>query len=331
VEVEKKVQANRSRITSGHFMIKVDLNEFGLGRTGTHEFFFDKDRYRIDSRTKKRGAETEIYQSGVVRGNEQLFYMNEGADQTVNVLASRSVLRPRFPGGKGHPYFPKPAIQHVGLNTLSLLDLRHEDFSGLIGNMRSVNETSINREEKFLRLMYSRDVGDATIWIDPKRNFEVVKIEKDYEPYFRQIILDLKEIKGFGYFPREFTFKQESRNKTNRTATPSIQTQHCEIEVISINEPLDDELFTFKAMGVPVGHPITDQIEIQTKEMSASGPTIPEPKYTRNIEPRKEVPRSPFFTRTVLVLNGIFFLIIAALLYWKYLRTSQQQSSQPKH
>ncbi len=277
-EVEKQILANRQRIISGHFVVKVKTIDNDQTRTGTYEIFMDRDRYRIDSRTKRSEDAPEIYRSGVLRGEEVLFYTDENPAPGVTIVATRKPLRPSTVGRKGIPSFPAPAIQYLGLNTVTLLNLRNEDFAGLVGNMRSVLGTSTQLEtlpegDSLIRLVYTRKIGDAEVWIDPERNYEIVKIEKDYEKSFRKITTTLQKVKGFGFFPETF-YLQENRNKPSG---PFHRTQRGEVEVISINEPLDDELFTMKSMRVPIGHRVDDLVDKKILEMAKSGPVVPAP------------------------------------------------------
>ncbi len=274
-DVEKQVLSNRQRIVSAHVVVNVKMVDNDQTRTGTYEIYVDRDRYRIDSRTKSSEDATEIYRSGVLKGKEVLFYTDEMSAPGVTVTASRRLLRPATVGRKSISFFPCPAIQYLGLNSVGLMNLRSEDFAGLIGNTKFVTGTSASEKqlpegESVIRLVYSRKIGDAVVWIDPVRNYEIVKIEKDYEKSFHKITTTLQKVKGFGFFPLTFYYQE---NRT-RPSGPFHRTQRGEIEVISINEPLDEELFTLKSMGVPIGHRISDSIDRKVKLMTTAGPMI---------------------------------------------------------
>jgi len=106
-------------------------------------------------------------------------------------------------------------------------------------------------------------------------------------------------------------------------AGKKIQEEMTDFEVVSLNEPLPESTFTFKGMGVPAGHPVTDSTEESIGKKIWDGDKITTVGGPSPILVQSGWQRSTLFRLSI----GILCLVVV-LLFARYL-SNRRASSAP--
>lgn len=155
-------------------------------------------------------------------------------------------------------------------------------------------------------LVYAYEFGVAKIWIRPDRDFNIVRITKDYDGQRTQLDCELAEVPNYGWFPSRIVYQQNNENSYSVRET-------LQIECRDVNLPVGPAVFSFAGMGVPAGREIYDFTgeNFVKQVMTKSGPVVTQANTQNQIQPIQPPARSSAVW--ILVINGV---VLAALALW---------------
>ncbi|MDR2409678.1 MAG: hypothetical protein LBE13_16425 [Bacteroidales bacterium] len=152
-------------------------------------------------------------------------------------------------------------------------------------------------------------LGHSHCWIDPSKGYSVLRFEQATFDNTRREYTDLqvKEYKNTGIWYPCYCIFERYENKD------LIISEEMDIEVISINEPIDDKYFSLASLNVPVGTMVADP-ELGSGNYVWDGKEVVSENFYRygsGISPIS--PKSRYF-----MLLAINLLIIGLYCFWKY-------------
>lgn len=148
-----------------------------------------------------------------------------------------------------------PDVRALGLvpNTLGSL-IRHR-MDAVVG-MAAPKRASVNRDQldgsDLLRINYVTQRGaEFRVWVSPDMDYSVLKIETQFS-YSNQQYVDTisstyqRHTKSQLWFPKHYEYARTVNGKIAREET-------ADIEIVSLNEGVNDEIFELKGMDIPPG------------------------------------------------------------------------------
>ena len=265
--VETAFIQHRRAIESAHIVVTTRTRRHSAQQpeTARYTIRIDSHKYRIDAELAYppgRAVTGKFTHSFVRRDGLGYFYTTEQTAPGVTVVPSirREQLRHAVGESRRAPFFPSPDPRSIGSNACSFLRLSNYDLESFIGNMNmeKLIESSAAVEEldgaSCVRLRYVRPHGVASVWMDPNRDYEVMRIEKNYQSSVRSMSCQLQVVPGYGWFPKHIVYTEREPGTSSRL----IMKQEADVEVVSLNRDLADSVFTFRGMGVPIGTVVHD-------------------------------------------------------------------------
>jgi hypothetical protein len=266
-EVEARAIAHRESIKSG--IIKLES-----------EYYFNNDKVEL-----RRQSRTVVYWDGDSRRIDRSRPYDEtaglaGGSYRESVSSVAGIMRVfndrKFPDGgrmvttmfpadhnnaQGHPI---PDSRLIGMYPNSYLNLVHQkdNLNCFLGNQHELLRATVEIVEldgaRVYKLTYSKRNGTQTAWIMPDHNFEIARIETDFDSQHESLVIEHKPVEGFGFFPSHIQYRSFSDDKLRRS-------EDLRVDVVQLNKPVPPRLFTFPGMDVPVGTQVTEYRDNQVR------------------------------------------------------------------
>jgi hypothetical protein len=165
------------------------------------------------------------------------------------------------------------------------------------------------------KIIYSSDYGKAFVQIAPSKGYSALRIEirSPNGEYYEYTDLKVQEYKKTGIW---YPFYSKLERYENNELTLS---EEMDIEVISINEPIDDKYFSVASLNVPPGTMVADP-ELGSGNYVWDGKEVVSENFYRygsGIVP-------PSSRSRYLMLLAINLLIIGLYCLWKYYKTKNK-------
>jgi hypothetical protein len=260
-----------------------------------------RDEINADDSSREVVAEESVAQDGDVIRVYRRSALPDGARLIVGAYSADS------PTGRQY-HLSDPRI--IGLNTATFSNLSQYTASSLISGRSEMRDMSIEDDQLEGQpcrvLVYAYEFGVAKIWIRPDRDFNIVRITKDYDGQRTQLDCELAEVPNYGWFPSRIVYQQNNENSYSVRET-------LQIECRDVNQPVGPAVFSFAGMGVPAGREIYDFTgeNFVKQVMTKSGPVVTQANTQNQIQPIQPPARSSAVW--ILVINGV---VLAALALW---------------
>ena len=332
--IESRVLENRRAIESGHLILDIEDDSLPSELRITH--YFDGDKHRKDSRRPIADTPGE----GNPQYSTDIHSYADGAELTFCDM---------IPTGEGPsgasirsqkdstmlPLISHPRMLGMAPCSIGLLHVFHlESFVASTGRKDVSIIPDVRNDIECQLIEYTSYKGFRNrVWIAPSKGHSILRIQSEYESsggnlYLESVDVDVDEFdtpKGKVWFPTSLHTLQLRNGEI-------IHEQRVEIEVVSLNEPLDLETFTFVGMGVPVGNSATDlRPEARSKPMFGGGVWDGEKIVARDPTPLSQevTPYSPNTDRPLLsripwAFISIGLAVLGAVCLGFYYRQRQQ-------
>jgi hypothetical protein len=221
-----------------------------------------------------------------------------------------------YPSKQNPAYVTDPRMVGLAPLSLAMLSSLNLDRNNWLVRKDQYNRT-IERgrwqEKKAYKISFNIPPDQKiSIWVVPEYGPSVVRIECHDKMIYTQLECAYAQKFGFWY-PVHYVYEYMRDNQSD-------QKEVADIEVLSLNEPIDPEIFQLKGMQIPVGTPVsTDQgiLIWNGKEL------VPEEAPLRNVYRSGVGLRQWLLWGTSLVLA----LLAAFFVYRYFFRRSGQSAS----
>jgi hypothetical protein len=261
-DLEREILASRRLIKSGEFKIDVTSGNEFRPEAHYHTWFTEGGRIRQELRFKKD------LQVSLFNPESAAFYNTRGGDLADPMLTQRPLLR-LVPVAEAKPnedpfYVCPPTLLMLVPAQFELLISYHDD-SHLASQGREALEVhrATWKDLPAFTVSYTKPVTGNVYEYDvvPSRGYSIVEWRmrgatrgRIFERFQVRLTCQLKEIERGIWFPDilEYTSKWETKPPSRETV---------QVEVISINRPIDDKVFTLAFDRLPAGQVIAQYLE----------------------------------------------------------------------
>lgn len=249
---ELRAIQRRQEIRSGHVRLVSSIS--GGTSVAVREIWFDGGAWRCDTDRNGPAPGGPLWRHCIANGKE--FFWDYDAPPPGGYVAPRLMDT----AAPGHKHFMPPLdVRMLGFSTNDSWNTAHDtNLNVVIGRedrqSATRNEVVVN-ERRLVEVAYERRNGVRfVIQLDPQRDYcpVLIHLTAGDDDNLRESIarceLRLHE-------PSQFWFPSlhESERRLNGE---TVEQHRCEIEVLSLNEPIDPQVFSMAAMELPVGNPV---------------------------------------------------------------------------
>ncbi len=147
----------------------------------------------------------------------------------------------------------------LGVIPNTVLNLVHSPLDRNLGNpeRKACTEQEALLGDEECRLVTIEPPRGATVryWIVPEKNYGVIQVQTDSLGEGKQgrfrATSELEQVRDGVWFPRRVDFERRENDQV-------VRAEHSEIRVVSLNEEIDESVFTLAGAEIPVGWPIWD-------------------------------------------------------------------------
>ena len=148
--------------------------------------------------------------------------------------------------------------------------------------------------------------------VSPALGFEITSIQEEFKDSRKTLAVEHQMDTGFGFFPKRLNYTERS----TRSGRVRQRSQVSDVEVVAMNRPVSTSVFTFKEMGVPVGHRVDDLVANEVKIMTNDGPQIALPSVAK-VDVSAPSSKSENFLFLILIANGVVLILLSVVAYLK--------------
>jgi len=302
-DIERQAVEHRRAIRSGEVIVQCDYHN---GRAAKMHIWWDGDSYRQDVSRGNDRRDVRVWHAG-----RHLHFSDELGDNGNRLVASVALANDRNHVGFAEPNDPR----RIGMATADFLNLVHYPVDEFLANPARKN-TELRQEQQAGRectLVTITRVNGASVraWIDPQRGPSVLRMEvavdrpKGQNVESVEVDLAKDEASGF-WFPKH-------AHTESRTAGKLEREEDSTIEVVSLNQPIPPEVFTFAGIGVPVGWPVSDHTRPDIdRQLAWDGRAV------ASVERAADTARAATRTNVVYLVGALLLAAVASLLLWRF-------------
>jgi len=307
-EIERQAVEHRRGIRSGEVIVQCDYHN---GRAAELHIWWDGDSYRQDVSRGNDHRDVRVWHEG-----RYLHFSDELGDNGNRLVATLAFANDRHYVGVAEPNDPR----RVGMAAADFLNLNHYPLDEVLANPARRN-TAVRQEQLSgaactVVTITRLNGGVIQVWIAPERDFSVLRMEGEISDgrgskRFDTVDVDvaLHEPSGL-WFPVHSHCRNGSRNDAGEKLE---RDEDCAIEVISLNQPIPPEVFTFAGIGVPVGWPVSDHTR-----PDIDGQLAWDGRAVASVERAADTARAATRTNVVYLVGALLLAAVASLLLWRF-------------
>ncbi|MBX9790447.1 MAG: hypothetical protein K2Y37_16125 [Pirellulales bacterium] len=310
-DIERQAVEYRRGIRSGEVVVKCDYHN---SRAAELHIWWDGDSFRQDVLLGDR-RKVDVWHEG-----KYLRFSDELGDNGTKTRATVAFANDRGQVGIAEPNDPR----RVGMATDDFLNLVHSPIDEFLANPARKN-TELRPEalagrECMLVTITRLNGASVRAWIDPQRGPSVLRMEvefKDASRWLRNTIeLEVAVDKPSGlWFPVKCHYERKSSRPREE------RTEDCTIQVISLNQPIPPEVFTFAGIGVPVGWPVSDRTRPDIdRQLAWDGQAVV------TVERAADTARAATRTNVIYLAGALVLAAVALVLLWRFFSLRRQSS-----
>lgn len=309
----------------------------GEGRTQITTLWLDPDHLRVDVEApgtpERPGSREFTCRNCEAKGT---IVRSDGIPHSAAPLQFNSIAEApatadaddagRTPASLNNLGLPDPRL--LGLQTTMSGNLCHFGFESLVGRRDRENATVTPAMWEgrpcsliaFDLLARTGRVG-VKFWVVPEWGPSIARIETTEGRLADSVSMTYEQDADSGiWYPKDCTYE---RKKDGVLSDREI----VNVDLISLNQEIDPDVFRLRGLGVPVGTPVSGLPEMRSGNSYVwTGSEIEEvkeesPGALDRLPPAKEG------VGRLLKVNAILFGLIAAFCLWRYLRRVREQGS----
>lgn len=313
-DFETQSVAARRSISSGEIIVTSHLQSKADGEFHRkHHIWFDHNAHRQDVwvASQESDALADARRTSHAWLGDKYFHFKEQHHDELRTVASITQRAASDAVSIEMPIDPRA----IGMVATTFPMLMHSAIDYVVGNPArretAIETVEFDKTECALVSFTNVHGVDVRIWIDPSRGYSVLRIDgsrsvgSHIEQWTADVDIQLYEPSGV-WFPESVRYQYTVDGELH-------EEEHATIEVVSLNEPIETEVFTFAGMGVPKGWPVADHTRPDVSDQLAwDGRQI--------VSMKKSEVESAEAARWNVIYIGLAFVLaaVAALLLWRF-------------
>ena len=309
-DIERQAVEHRRAIRSGEVIVKCDYHN---GRAAELHIWWDGDSFRQDVSRGNGYRDVDVWREG-----QYLHFSDEPGASGNKLVASVAFAKDRHFVGVAERDDPR----RIGMAAVDFLNLNHYPLDEVLANPARKN-TTVQQEqlagcECTLVTITRVNGGFIRVWIAPERDFGVVRMDCEISDgrtkSFDTVDVDLALHEPSGlWFPVHTNCRNGIGDRIERE-------EDCTIEVISLNQPIPPEVFTFAGIGVPVGWPVSDYTRPDIdRQLAWDGRAV------ASVERAADTARAATRTNVVYLVGALVLAAVALLWLWRFFSHRQAE------
>ncbi|GIW98139.1 MAG: hypothetical protein KatS3mg111_1472 [Pirellulaceae bacterium] len=246
-DCQARLLEHRAALKSGDFQVHV--TRFQPRKQEFHyRIVFSGDRFRVDvTKIDETGHEYVMKRVKDEATRKSIVYSNERYHHGGRNVVSIEHLTPSF--DTGYPTHPRV----YGFSTGRFSGWYSVPIPPWKGQLVEERRVTLDGVPGIVMATYQDGSVQRTFYFDPTRSCEIVRKETAVRDQFERLVVTLKEIDGFGWFPMRTEFSE------GKTEADIKLVETVEIIPDRVNEQIDPTLFTLQGLEIPDGYPVYDR------------------------------------------------------------------------
>ena len=303
-EVERLAVQQRREIKSGEVVVRAQYHD---GKTIHLHIWWDGRSHRQD-RFLGEFRDVQIWSDG-----RYLHWNNEPGDRPGSELVA-TVASDQDMGAWGarEPNDPR----RIGMSPSDFLNLVHYPVDEFLSNPARKGSTSEPAQQAGIdcTLVSMTNLHGGTIrsWIAQERGYGVLKMEIEVGSGERKRVSVVETDLALNE-PSKVWFPQHFHTWSSKGEDVEYD-EDGTVEVISLNEPIPPEVFTFAGVGVPIGWPVSDRTR-----PDVSGPQAWDGQAVVSVKRAADASRVASRVNFVYLFGAALLALVGAALMWRVL------------
>ncbi|MBX9790448.1 MAG: hypothetical protein K2Y37_16130 [Pirellulales bacterium] len=310
-DIERQAVEYRRAIRSGEVVVKCDYHN---SRAAELHIWWDGDSFRQDVSRGSGYRDVDVWHHG-----QYLNFSDKLSDNGHKIVATVAFAKDRHSVGITKPN----DARRVGMVTDDFLNLVHYPLDEVLANPARKNTelrpAELAGQKCTLVTITCLNGASVRAWIDPQRGPSVLRMEGEVDRprghHAASVAIDLALDEASGiWFPKHARTESRTAGKLERE-------EDCTIEVISLNQPIPPEVFTFAGIGVPVGWPVSDHTRPDIDR-----PLAWDGKAVVTVERAADTARAATRTNVIYLAGALVLAAVALVLLWRFFSLRRQSS-----
>ncbi|MBX9790449.1 MAG: outer membrane lipoprotein-sorting protein [Pirellulales bacterium] len=303
-DIEREAVEYRRAIRSGEVIVRRDDPN---GRAAELHIWWDGDSFRQDVSSGNGYRVVDVWHQG-----QYLHFSDEPSDNGNKLVATVADANDRGAVGSKQPSDPR----RIGMAAVDFLNLVHYPLDEVLTNPARKNTTvrqdQLAGQECTLVTITRVNGGIIRVWIAPERDFSVLRMDCEISDGRGTKSFDTVDVEVALHEPSGLWFPVHShcRNGVNDRIDCD---EDCTIQVISLNQPIPPEVFTFAGIGVPVGWPVSDHTRPDIdRQLAWDGQAVV------TVERAADTARAATRTNVIYLAGALVLAAVALVLLWRF-------------
>lgn len=317
VDIERDAVQQRRQIHSGEVVVRAryrDERRFPNGREVYLRIWWDGSSFRQDMHLGNY-REVDIWTEG------RYLHWSDEPGTTGNKLIA-TIAHDRDEGVVGSRQRHDP--RRIGFGPSNFLNLVNYPIDEFLGNPARIKTTTqkVNHDGNDCTEVAISRINGATVraWIAPERGMNILRMvvvsagEEELKLVDAvDVSASLHEPSGI-WFPTRFHYQRSAGDQAVEQVKTEEEEEEGTVEIISLNEPIPPEVFTFAGVGVPIGWPVSDRTR-----PDVSGPLAWDGKSAVSVEHAADTARAATRVSFVYLFGAALLALVGAVLMWRVL------------
>ncbi len=325
-ELEQRVLSSRRAITRGHFILKSQGREGDTPVSCNWEIRIDHSRRRGDMTANDmspRGVQQASFRQVSCFGDKDHYFFSDrvpnGGGQLCVVVQNRDAASEQPP-----LLIPEPRMLGlVPLDFVTMQSSHSESFIGAADRGEPLLTRDTQRSMDCWRISYTKRNGvSVRFWIASELGESIVRIEQHFSMQSRANshtdVIDFVDCEVAKHGPSGMWFPTSCFYQRVEGGNRVTREEKLAIEVVSLNEPLDSDLFTLAALGIPSGRRVA-MLGRPAESLLWNGSEIvaaqAEKPSILEVAQRESRSRQIYIYSTISVITAF----VAAVLVWRFM------------
>lgn len=327
-DIENAVLAARRSIRKGTVTLEADISRDGapyLLRRTTLWFDYDRDRVRSDVVNHWRDEREPPFRFLQCRNCERPNYLVDYKERNSEESVQALKLVPMARGNRTQlTQIFDPRL--LGLAPVDAANLHHHHFESILARPDRENLTLRRDRWKDMDCVIigfrTLSRTDIQVWVVPGLGNSVTRVVSQSQtngnkPYVQSTESEVEPVGRSGiWYPKRCIHERALDGKV-------IEREVLRVLDVSLNEPVDDSVFTLAGMKIPVNTPIVGETsDGQFRAWSWNGSAVVD-----SVTPGARKPPAGADRRPILLLAAVAFALVALGAFWAFFRRRNYRTS----
>jgi hypothetical protein len=317
-DIERRAVEARRAITSGEVVVRWHNQRWKDGpapveKRGQHHIWFDQRQHRQDVLFDDQPATRYVT---IWAGERFLYWTNELSGEGHRLVATIADRSDEGATLGRRPLDPRT----LGMACAEFMNLENKHIDSVIANparlMTRTKEDTLQGVRCIVVTIQRNPALTTRAWIAPERGYSVLRLESEFrhDPEKHRGVaesnLQRHDRSGI-WFPTHYVYEELIGGQR-------VTLEKGEVKIISLNEKIPAETFTFAGVGVPAGWPVNDFTRPDVSDRLAwdGRQVVSLRKAQREIEAAWRL--NIFYAACAVVLA-----LVSAVLFWRFLSLRQ--------